>query len=155
MDDAILLRPIGYVRGGRAAVADDGWDAVEARIELNGTAFSPESLSGLEGFSHLVVLTRFHLADPGKVEREARHPRNNPALPKVGIFAQRGKNRPNHLGVSVCRILGVEGLAVRVAGLDAVDGTPVLDLKPYMTGFEARGQVREPEWAREIMSRYW
>ncbi|MCB1741566.1 MAG: SAM-dependent methyltransferase, partial [Gammaproteobacteria bacterium] len=75
--------------------------------------------------------------------------------PKVGIFAQRGKARPNRIGVSVCRLRGVEGGRISVQGLDAIDGTPVLDVKPYMTGFAPRGEVLEPEWAVEIMREYW
>jgi len=73
----------------------------------------------------------------------------------VGIFAQRGKDRPNHLGVSICEIVEVRGTHVQVRGLDAIAGTPVLDMKPCMRGFEPRGTLREPEWAREIMAKYW
>ena len=85
----------------------------------------------------------------------ARHPRGRADWPKVGIFAQRGKNRPNRLGVCVCRVVGVDGLAVEVEGLDAIDGTPVLDIKPVLKGFLPRGEVREPAWATEIMKDYW
>jgi tRNA (adenine37-N6)-methyltransferase len=72
----------------------------------------------------------------------------------VGIFAQRAKDRPNRIGVSVCRLVRVDGLDVHVGGLDAVDGTPVLDLKPVMAGFLPRGELREPEWASELMAGY-
>ena len=73
----------------------------------------------------------------------------------VGIFAQRGKNRPNRLGVSVCELLGVDGLCVTVRGLDALDGTPVLDLKPVLREFLPRGTVQQPAWASELMARYY
>jgi tRNA-Thr(GGU) m(6)t(6)A37 methyltransferase TsaA len=151
----ITLTPIGYVRGGRAETVDDDWGKIRAEIELDAARFAPEAVAGLESFSHLVVVTCFHKVKPATIKTGARHPRENPAWPKVGIFAQRGKNRPNRLGVSTCRILGVNGLKIRVQGLDAVDGTPVLDIKPHMTGFEPRGEIREPAWAREIMSGYW
>ena len=150
----IELEPVGYVRGGRTTVINDDWGDVKAAIEMD-HRFPPEAVAGLESFSHLVVVYYFHRVDPSTIEFVARHPRENPAWPKVGIFSQRGKNRPNLLGVSTCQILGVEGLRIHVQGLDAIDGTPVLDLKPHMTGFEPRGEVREPEWAREIMGRYW
>lgn len=150
----IELEPVAYVRGGRSEDLDDEWGDVKATIEMDGR-FPPDSIAGLESFSHLVVVYHFHGVGPGTVEFAARHPQENPAWPKVGIFSQRGKNRPNLLGVSTCRILGVEGLRIHVQGLDAIDGTPVLDLKPYMTGFEPRGPVREPGWAREIMGKYW
>ena len=152
---AIEIEPIGFVHGGRTEVVDDDWGKVEARIELDTTRFGPESLAGLLDFSHLVVVYHFHLADPAKVELEARHPRGNKDWPKVGIFAQRGKNRPNRIGVSTCAILGIEGTSVRVQGLDAVDGTPVLDVKPYFREFEPRNVVREPKWVAELMSQYW
>jgi tRNA-Thr(GGU) m(6)t(6)A37 methyltransferase TsaA len=152
---AIEIEPIGFVRGGRTEVVDDDWGKVEARIELDTTRFGPESLAGLLDFSHLVVVYHFHLADPAKVELEARHPRGNKEWPKVGIFAQRGKNRPNRIGVSTCAILGIAGTRVRVPGLDAVDGTPVLDVKPYFREFEPRNVVREPKWVAELMSQYW
>ncbi|MDT0347467.1 TrmO family methyltransferase domain-containing protein [Streptomyces litchfieldiae] len=92
---------------------------------------------------------------PGRVHTGARHPRGNADWPLVGIFAQRGKDRPNRLGVSRCWLLGVEGLDVRVRGLDAVHGTPVLDLKPYMAEFGPQGEVRQPDWATELMRAYY
>ena len=150
----IELESVACVRGGRSEDIDDEWGNVKAVIEIDGR-FPPDAIAGLESFSHLVVVYYFHRVASGAVEFGARHPRENPAWPKVGIFSQRGKSRPNQLGVSTCRIFGVEGLRVHVQGLDAINGTPVLDLKPYMTGFEPRGTVREPEWAREIMDRYW
>jgi tRNA (Thr-GGU) A37 N-methylase len=85
----------------------------------------------------------------------ARHPRGNKAWPRIGIFTQRGKNRPNRIGVTVCVILGVEGLNLKVQGLDAIDGTPVLDIKPVMSGFAPRGPHYEPDWAKAIMEKYW
>jgi tRNA-Thr(GGU) m(6)t(6)A37 methyltransferase TsaA len=151
---AITLEPIGRVVGGRAEVIDDDWGAIQAAIELD-SRFDADALAGLDAFSHLLVVYHFDRVDPAKIESNARHPRNNPAWPKVGIFAQRGKNRPNRLGVSTCRILGVYGRKVRVRGLDAVDGTPILDIKPVMRGFEPRGEIREPAWAGEIMAGYW
>lgn len=150
----IELTPVAYVRGGRALPEDDAWGAVEARIELDGR-FSPEALSGLDAFSHLEVVYHFHRTEPERAEQRTRHPRGNPAWPRVGIFAQRARDRPNGLAVSVCEILGVSGREVRVRGLDAIDGTPVLDLKPVMRGFLPRGAVREPAWAAELMSMYW
>jgi tRNA (Thr-GGU) A37 N-methylase len=82
-------------------------------------------------------------------------PRGNPAWPEVGIFAQRAKNRPNRLGLSTCELLGVEGPSVRVRGLDAIDGTPVLDLKPFMIEFGPRGPVTQPSWSHELMRDYY
>ena len=63
--------------------------------------------------------------------------------------------RPNRIGVSICRVLAVDGLLVDVEGLDAVDGTPLLDIKPVWSGYRARGPLREPAWAKELMAHYW
>ena len=152
--ERFTLRPVGYVRGGRAEPLDDGWDAVTATIALT-PDFGPEALAGLGAFSHIEVVFLFDRVAEGAIVAGARHPRGRTDWPKVGIFAQRGKDRPNRLGVTICRLLAVEGTTLRVAGLDAIDGTPVLDVKPCMRGFLPRGEVREPDWARELMAGYW
>ena len=71
------------------------------------------------------------------------------------MFAQRNKRRPNRIGVCVARLLAIEGGELTVQGLDAIDGTPVLDIKPYMVEFAPRETVRQPEWSRELMRDYW
>jgi tRNA (adenine37-N6)-methyltransferase len=95
--------------------------------------------------------------DGEPTETGARHPRGRADWPRVGIFAQRGRMRPNRVGVSVCRIVGVDpgALAIDVEGLDAVDGTPLLDIKPVWSGYLPRGGLREPAWAQELMAGYW
>jgi tRNA-Thr(GGU) m(6)t(6)A37 methyltransferase TsaA len=152
---SIELFPVGFVRGGRAEPIDDNWGDVEAVIELDAAQFGPDVTAGLADFSHLEVVYVFHLVDESKIETAARHPRNNTDWPLVGIFAQRAKGRPNRIGVTTCEIVSVDGLSVTVRGLDAIDGTPVIDLKPYMTEFAPRSDVREPQWARELMAGYW
>ena len=155
MSAIIPIIAVGYVRGGRAKPDDDGWQAVEARIELDAERFPAEVLTGLDDFSHVEVLFHFHAADEKRIERGARHPRGNAAWPKVGIFAQRGKDRPNRIGATICELLSVDGTTLRVRGLDAIDGTPVIDIKPVMKGFLPRGEVHEPAWATELMKGYW
>jgi tRNA-Thr(GGU) m(6)t(6)A37 methyltransferase TsaA len=151
---SLEVEPIGRVVGGRAEPVDDDWDRETATIRLQ-PAFSPDALAGLEEFSHVEVVYVFDRVDPDALERGARHPRGNTDWPRVGIFAQRAKDRPNRIGVSVCRLLGVDGVELRVAGLDAVDGTPVLDVKPVMREFLPRGEIRQPGWATELMQEYW
>lgn len=153
-DEAITLQAIARVRGGRSAPEDDDWDAVEAVIELL-DPYGPEALAGLEDFSHVCVVFLFDQVDPEGVETKARRPRGRADWPEVGIFAQRGKRRPNRLGLTTARILAVEGRRIKVRGLDALDGSPILDLKPHMSGFAPRGPIREPGWARAIMNAYW
>ena len=151
----IELRAIGWVRGGRVEAEDDGWDAESAAIELDTAWLTAEALVGLESFSHAEIVFQFDCLPESEVVLSSRHPRGNPDWPKVGVFAQRGRNRPNRLGVSVCRILGVDGTRLLVGGLDAIDGTPVLDIKPVMAEFLPRGAVRQPDWSRELMADYW
>jgi tRNA-Thr(GGU) m(6)t(6)A37 methyltransferase TsaA len=154
LDSVISLEPVGAVVGGRREPIDDNWGPVEAVIRLNGTRFGPEAVSGLDSFSHLCVVFQFHLVDESDVVSGARHPRGNPEWPEVGMFAQRAKMRPNRLGVSACALLSVSGLDLHVRGLDAIDGTPVLDVKPFMREFEPTG-THQPAWATELMQGYY
>jgi len=85
----------------------------------------------------------------------SRHPRGNTDWPEVGIFAQRAKDRPNRLGVTVCRIISIDGSVIHVYGLDAIDGSPVVDIKPWMSEFGPRGNVVQPQWSEELMKGYW
>lgn len=147
------ILPIGKVMSTRAVAEDDNWDAETSTIELL-PPFGERSMIGLNSFSHCIVVYVFDKAQWDE-SRMSRHPRGNQEWPEVGIFAQRAKDRPNRLGVTVCRILGVDGPVLRVAGLDAIDGTPVVDIKPWMNEFGPRGAITQPEWATELMSDYW
>ena len=151
----MIVEPIGRVESSRTQAIDDDWGAVTATITLDGEQFPVDAVAGLGEFSHLEVVFLFDAVDPEDIERGARHPRGNPEWPRVGIFAQRAKMRPNRIGVTVCTLLGIDGLTLTVRGLDAIDGTPVLDIKPYMAEFAPRGEVRQPAWSRELMAGYW
>jgi tRNA-Thr(GGU) m(6)t(6)A37 methyltransferase TsaA len=150
----ISLEPIGFVVGGRTAAIDDDWGSVDAIIALDVARFGPDAVAGLDAFSHLCVAFQFHLVEESDVVSGARHPRGNPDWPSVGMFAQRAKMRPNRLGVSNCALLSVDGLDLHVRGLDAIDGTPVLDVKPFMREFEPV-ETRQPTWATELMAGYY
>jgi tRNA (Thr-GGU) A37 N-methylase len=73
----------------------------------------------------------------------------------VGIFSQRGKNRPNRLGSTIAKIISIQGTTVHLSGLDAIDGTPVIDMKPVMSEFMPRETIKQPSWSKEIMRGYW
>lgn len=148
------LVPIGTVRSGRTEPIDDDWGSITGEIVLD-EQWPDDSLAGLGDFSHVDVVYLFDRVDESSITVGARHPRGNPDWPKVGIFAQRAKGRPNRIGITTCEILGVEGRRIRVRGLDAIDGTPVVDLKPFMVEFAPRGTVRQPEWSHELMRDYW
>ena len=152
---AIAMTPIGTVHSARKEPIDDDWDAVETSIELDPKQFKPDATASLGDFSHIEVVYHFNLVPDAEINAGTRHPRGRKDWPLVGIFAQRGKGRPNRIGVTVCRLKSVDGLTIKVRGLDAIDGTPVLDIKPVMTGFLPRGGIREPQWAKELMAGYW
>jgi tRNA (Thr-GGU) A37 N-methylase len=136
-------------------VLDDDWGGLVTTIELDPDRLQPSATDGLAEFSHVEVVYVFHHVAPDDVHTGARHPRNNPDWPSVGVLAQRVKNRPNRIGITTCELVSVAALTVVVRGLDAVDATPILDIKPYMVEFGPRGPVRQPDWSHELMSRYW
>lgn len=151
----ITMTPIGAVKNTRKEVEDDNWGEVVSIIELDPAAFHEEALFQIESFSHAEIFYYFDRVEDTKIESGARHPRNNPDWPKVGIFAQRGKNRPNRLGATIVKVLKRDGHQLYVQGLDAIDGTPVLDIKPVMKEFLPREEVTQPQWATELMRNYW
>jgi tRNA (Thr-GGU) A37 N-methylase len=154
--DSIQLEPIAYVANSRTATQDDGWGGMLSRIVLRAD-IAPEALDGLEDFSHIEVLFYFHklAARPAPETAKRSHPRDNPDWPALGIFAQRKKQRPNRIGATIARLEQRSGHNLIVSNLDADDGTPVLDIKPVMREFLPQGDVRQPQWASELMLNYW
>lgn len=152
--EPITMTPVAHVIGGRAEPTDDYWGGTQAVIRIDPVLFPVEATKGLEDFSHLEVTFFFHLTDKDDLNPGARRPRDNPDWPEVGIFGHRNMRRLNWIGVSRCRLLKVEGLDLHVEDLDAVDGTPVLDIKPWFTAFGPRGDVREPEWPSVMLRDY-
>lgn len=148
------IQAIGFVEAVRPHAEDDFWGGEEACITLN-ERFTAEALQGITDFSHVEILYLFHEVEPSKIVTGARHPRNNAEWPAVGIFAQRGKNRPNRIGSTICRTIRVEGIKLFVSELDAINGTPILDIKPVMVEFLPRQEVRQPTWSRDLMRQYW
>lgn len=136
---SVTLHAIGYVRNDVSKPRPRGWEPVESRIEL-----LPEHIDGVDGldrYSHLIVVFYADLAAtaPEKPERLTLASGNT-----YGILATRSQLRPNHLGVSAVRLLRVEGPNISVLGLDAIDGTPVLDIKPYLPAYDAFPEARIP-----------
>ena len=150
----ITLKPIGFVRNTRLGLDDDDWGEVVSEIRLDAT-LPVESLAGVETFSHVEIIFYFDQVAGDKDIPASRRPRGNPEWPQVGIFAQRNKDRPNHLGLTIVRIVKCEGRSLFVKGLDAVDGTPVLDIKPIFAEFLPDEPIRQPGWSHELMEHYW
>lgn len=148
------IEPIAYVTNQRKSIEDDHWGSVLSTIVLR-EDIPASSLKGIEAFSHLEIIFLFDKVPDSKIQYGARHPRNRKDYPEVGIFAQRGKNRPNKLGVTMVELVELKDRAIIVRGLDAIDGTPVIDIKPVMKEFLPRGEIRQPYWSSSLMQQYW
>jgi tRNA (adenine37-N6)-methyltransferase len=147
------ITPIGTVRNDRTDVQNtDNWGAVRSTIVVD-ERFGEACLLGLDGFSHVEVLFVFDRFEELDDYREPGPYRGRADLPAMGIFAGRGPRRPNRIGVTTCAIASVHGRELTVTGLDAVAGTPVIDLKPAMREFTPT-DVRQPDWVTRMMSEY-
>ena len=147
----VWLQPIGVVRSPITRPLEQGWGQVVSTIRVAG--WVSRGLRGVESFSHLAVLFVMHQARFS--ERDlVRRPRRRRDMPPLGIFAQRASCRPNLLGLTVVRLLARRGPLLEVRGLDALDGSPVLDLKPHVRAFDSPGHPLEPEWMARLMAGY-
>jgi len=157
----IRLTPIATVKNTRAAPGDDFWGGTVSEIELM-EGVPEEALEGIELFSHLEIIYYFDRVGEGKGDRVgdgkivySRRPRGNPEYPLMGIFAQRNKDRPNSIGLTTVELLEHAGRVIKVRYLDAIDGTPVLDIKPVFREFLPKGEVRQAGWVEDLMKDYW
>lgn len=149
----ITCTPIGLVKCLVTEMSQGNWARVESEIRLH-PRYAP-GLQGLDGFSHVVVVFYLDRAtgfDPAT--QLLRRPRGMENMQEVGVFAQRTKYRPNPIGVASVELLSVRDNVVMVRGLDALDGTPVLDLKPYMPVFDRVADARMPDWVAHVMEGY-
>jgi tRNA (Thr-GGU) A37 N-methylase len=154
LSESYSVVPVARVVGGRTEPTDDFWGGTQSIIRIDEGQFTPEATRGLDDFSHLEIVFRFHLTDRNDVNLGARRPRDNPDWPEVGMFGHRNMRRINWLGVSRCRLLKVDGLDLHVEDLDAVDGTPVIDIKPWFAEFGPRGPVHQATWTTEMLGDY-
>jgi tRNA-Thr(GGU) m(6)t(6)A37 methyltransferase TsaA len=149
----ISLRPIAIVKNSRTSPVDDHWREIISEIELMPDIPS-EAFNCIEDFSHLEIIYYFDQVKAANVVFSGR-PRGNPDYPLVGIFAQRKKDRPNTIGLCTVELLEHNGRAIKVKNLDAIDGSPVLDIKPVFKEFQPIGKVKQPEWVSDLMKQYW
>jgi tRNA-Thr(GGU) m(6)t(6)A37 methyltransferase TsaA len=148
----IKLKPIGFVSSSVTEQTDENWGQITSRILLQ-----PEyigALSGLGDFSHAIIITYLHQAKYEKEKHLQRRPRGLESMPKVGIFSQRAKDRPNPIGVTAVKIINVEDGHIEVQGLDAINETPVLDVKPYYPQYDKIDSPKVPEWVHRLMEKY-
>jgi tRNA-Thr(GGU) m(6)t(6)A37 methyltransferase TsaA len=149
----IKLKPIAIVNNTRTTPIDDYWGLITSEITLC-EDIPGEALDHIMDFSHLEIIYYFDHVEPDKIVFSGR-PRGNPDYPKVGILGQRKKDRPNQLGICTVELLEHKGRTITVKYLDAIDGTPVLDIKPVFREFGVQGTIRQPDWVTDLMKNYW
>jgi tRNA-Thr(GGU) m(6)t(6)A37 methyltransferase TsaA len=142
----ITLRPIGIVRNEVKEPTREGWGKVISEIVLDESL--NDALDGLEKFSHVIVLYWMHRT-AGQSPTKVR-PQGNQELPLVGVFATRSPKRPNPIGKVTVRLIQRQGNILKVEGLDAIDGTPVLDIKPYIPGYDSAKNARVAPWVTRL-----
>ena len=148
----LSFQPIGVVRSPVAIGRDDAWGNVVSELHVD-AAFAP-GLTGIEQFSHLVVLFWMHGATFSPGDDLVRRPRGREDMPEIGIFAQRAKHRPVPVGVTAVRLRARRGAVLEVEGLDAIDGSPIVDIKPYFPDFDRIDRPAVPDWATRLMQGY-
>jgi len=138
------VKAIGVVRNEVKHPLKQDWEKVVSDIVVESSL--TEALDGLEEFSHIIVLYWMHrVAATGELPTKV-HPRGRQELPLVGLFATRSPQRPNPVGVATVRLLKRRDNILRVEGLDAIDGTPVIDIKPYLPGYDSAANARVAQW---------
>jgi len=146
------MKPIGFVKSPVSEQSDENWGRVVSEIHLD-EPFEP-GLQGLGNFSHITVVFFMHQATFNPSTDLIRRPQGRADMPILGIFAQRAKHRPNPIGLTTVELIGIKKNILIVRGLDAIDGTPVLDIKPYVSAFDRVDQPVIPEWMERLMKGY-
>lgn len=149
----VSLQSIATVHNQRKEAIDDNWGEIISTITL-APNIPTESLAGIDTFSHLEIVFYFDQVPDDKVIFSSR-PRGNPGFPLMGIFAQRKKDRPNKIGLCTVQLLEHNDRSLLVKGLDAIDGSPVLDIKPVFKEFLPSNEIIQPEWVSDLMKKYW
>jgi tRNA-Thr(GGU) m(6)t(6)A37 methyltransferase TsaA len=149
----IKLTPIGTVKNSRNEPLDDHWETIIAEIEL-ADHIPTEALDHITDFSHLEIIYYFDKVKTDDIVFSGR-PRGNPNYPVVGILAQRKKDRPNTIGLCTVELLEHNGRTIKVKYLDAIDGTPILDIKPVFKEFQPKTEIKQPIWVADLMKNYW
>jgi len=140
----ITLEPIGIVRNEVLESGERSWKAIVSEIEIKESLLP--ALKGIEDFSHIIVLYWMHRVSPERRSLTQVHPRGRQDLPLTGVFATRSPARPNPIGVAMVSLLECRGNVLRVQGLDALDGSPVLDIKPYLPEYDSTPEARVAWW---------
>jgi len=149
----IRLTPVATVINSRKSATDDYWADITSEIEL-ADPIPAEAFDHISDFSHLEIIYFFDKAGSDDIVFSGR-PRGNPNYPEVGIFGQRKKDRPNRIGLCTVELLEHKGRTIKVKHLDAINGTPVLDIKPVFREFQPQGEIKQAAWVADLMKNYW
>ena len=149
----IKLTPIATVHNLRITPTDDFWESVISEITL-ADDIPAEAFDNIENFSHLEIIFYFDKVETEKIIFSGR-PRGNANYPMTGILAQRKKDRPNRIGLCTVELLSHKDRTITVKNFDAIDGTPILDIKPVFKEFEPKGNIMQPDWVKDLMKNYW
>ena len=148
----MIVEPIGILKSPVTETIDEKWGNVVSEIHL-----APNlalGLTGIDQFKYIIVIFHMHKSSFDPKSDLIRRPQGRPDMPEVGIFAQRAKHRPNPIGITTVQLTKVDGNVLTVKGLDAIDGTPILDIKPYYPAFDRIEEPRGPEWVKRLMEKY-
>jgi tRNA-Thr(GGU) m(6)t(6)A37 methyltransferase TsaA len=145
--EPVSVRPIGVVRNGVRQPRPEGWAAVRSDIIIRDDLL--DALDGIDGYSHIIIVFAFDRV-PEQAQRLRVRPGSDARVPEQGVLATRSQLRPSALGVAVVPLLRRRRNILRVEGLDAIDGTPVLDVKPYFPNYDAVPDAGVPDWARAL-----
>ena len=141
----MTLKAIGIVKNAVKQPPGAGYDWKKIVSEIVIDSSLTETLDNLDEFSHIIVIYWLHQSATGKFSTRV-HPMGKAELPLVGLFATRSSFRPNPVGKATVRLLQRQGNILRVQGLDATDGTPVIDIKPYIPGYDSATDAQVPRW---------
>ena len=149
----INVKPVAFVTNKRNTPTDDFWGDTVSEITL-AEHIPTEAFDDIESFSHLEIIYYFDQVQKNTIVFSGR-PRGNPAYPNVGIFGQRKKDRPNQIGLCTVELIEHKGRSIFVKLLDAINGTPILDIKPVMKEFGVQKEIKQPDWVADLMKDYW
>ena len=149
----IKLTPIATVKNSRTEPIDDHWETIIAEIEL-ADHIPTVAFENISDFSHLEIIYYFDKVKNDDIVFSGR-PRGNPNYPLVGILGQRKKDRPNTIGLCTVELLEHNGRTIKVKYLDAINGTPVLDIKPVFREYQPKTEIKQPNWVADVMKNYW
>jgi tRNA (adenine37-N6)-methyltransferase len=152
MNEYFNIKAIGHVISPVKKMIDKNWSNIVSTIVVKEDHI--QGIEGLDEFSHAIIVTFLHQANFDVDQHLQRHPRGKKDLAKIGIFSQRAKHRPNPIGITTVQIVKLKEERLIVKGLDAIDGTPVIDIKPYYPHYDCVKDAVIPDWVNAIMENY-